>query len=202
MIISITRSNRPTAGRIWRRGARHHAFTLPEVIIGATLSTIVLAGVMSAFLMLGRSGVNVANYSTSEAQIRRGMEEFGQDVRMASAIAWNSSTSVTLTVPGQYAAHGNLVTYAYDPATSGATARSFYRVPGAPSSGAERMIFVRNISSFSFARYNRLDGAANSNAETKRLQITMNVRRSGQTVVAANTSVVSASYILRNKVVR
>lgn len=152
--------------------------------------------------MLGRSGVNVASYSMSESEIRRAMEEFGQDVRMASDLTWNSSTSVTLTVPSQYTSYGNRVTYAYDDTTSGTSARSFYRVPGLPNSSAPRTIFVRDVSEFAFARFNRLDGPATSNDETKRLQLTMNVRRSGQTVVAATTSAVSASYLLRNKVSR
>lgn len=169
-------------------------------MIGTALSTIVMAGVLSAFLMLGRSGMSAAGYAVSEAEIRRGVEEFSQDVRMASAIAWNSATSITLTVPNNYAGHGNQVTYAYDDATTGPTAQCFYRMPGGASSTAGKLIFVRAVSSFAFARFNRLDGPATNNAETKRIQISMNVRRTRATLVAANTTLVMASYILRNKV--
>lgn len=196
MIIFPTRSNRPAHAQ---RG-RHRGFTLPEVIIGASLGTIVLAGVLSAFLMLGRSGINVANYSMSESEIRRAMEEFAQDVRMANNVNWNSETSITLTVPGNYTSTSNQVTYAWDSATTGTTAQCFYRKPGNASSTSPSTIFVRNVSNFYFRRFNRLNGSASTNAETKRIQITMNVRRTGQTVVAANTSVVSVSYLLRNKV--
>ena len=42
------------------------AFTLVEVMIASSLGTMVLAGVMSTFLMLGRSGANIANYSEME----------------------------------------------------------------------------------------------------------------------------------------
>lgn len=171
-------------------------------MIGATLSTIILAGVMSAFLMLGRSGVNAANYSMSEAEIRRTMEEFGQDVRMASGIVWNGTTSVTLTVPTQYPAFENKVTYAYDDSTTGNTARSFYRMPGPREDGAvgDRTVLVRNVTRTEFRRYNRLDGKALSDRETKRVQLILNVRRTGRTLVATNTSVISASYVLRNKI--
>lgn len=169
-------------------------------MIGTSLSTIVLAGVLSAFLMLGRSGMNAAGYAVSEAEIRRGVEEFSQDVRMASDITWNSATSITLTVPNNYTGHGNQVTYAYDNSTTGPTAQSFYRMPGAATSTAGKLIFVRSVSSFAFARFNRLDAAATNNAETKRIQISMNVRRTRATLVAANTTLVMASYILRNKV--
>ena len=189
----------PDAGRHHPRRA---GFTLVEVMISATLSTFILAGVLSSFLMLGRSGMNIAGYSESESQIRRGIEEFSKDVRMANNITWNSASSVTLTVPNNYMGNANKVTYAYDNATSGETARSFYRMAGDPSSNAVKTAYIRDLTSFSFARFNRVndhDPAAND-AETKRLQITMNVRKAGQTLVAANTTLVSASFTLRNKV--
>ena len=166
-------------------------------MIGAALSSVVLAGVLSAFLMLGRSGVNLAGYSVAESEMRRGLEEFSQDVRMASNLTWNSATSVTLTVPNNYASSTplpNLVTYAYDSATA-----TFRRRPGDAASTVDPTIFIRDVSSFSFTRYNRLDAVAASNAETKRIQITLNVRKTGRTLVAANTTLVSASYTLRNK---
>ncbi len=183
-----------------RRSPRRSGFTLPELLIGVSLSSIVLAGVLSAFLMLGRSGMNASHYAMSEAEIRRGVEEFSQDIRMASNVEWNSTSSITLTVPNNYATYGNKVTYAYDDSTNGATAQCFYRLPGNASSTADKMIFVRGVSSFSFARFNRLDATASNNTETKRIQISMNVRRTRATLVATNTTLVLASYILRNKV--
>jgi Tfp pilus assembly protein PilW len=205
MTISITRFDRRF--RVVGSGGRspahlqQRAFTLAELLIGATLSTMVLAGVLSAFLMLGRSGVNAANYSESEAHIRRAIEDFSQDVRMASNVVWNSETSITLTVPDNYTTTANEVTYAWDSATVGTTAKCFYRKPGNASSGADKLVYVRNVASFTFMRYNRLDAVAANNAETKRIQFSMNVNRSGSTLVSANTALVSASYIIRNKAV-
>lgn len=186
---------------------RHHprraGFTLVEVMISATLSTFILAGVLSSFLMLGRSGMNIAGYSESESQIRKGIELFSEDVRMANNITWNSASSVTLTFPAstnKYAGNHYKVTYAYDSATSGETAKSFYRKPGADDEETTKTVYIRDLSSFSFARWNRVNGTASNDAETKRLQITLNVRKTGQTLVAANTTLVSASFTLRNKV--
>ena len=184
-----------------RRSFGAGGFTLVEVMVGATLGSMVLAGVMAAFLMLGRSGMNVANYSMSEAEVRRAIEDFSQDVRMASNVTWNSAQSITLTVPNNYANNTNQVTYTYDSSTSGETAQCFFRTPASGTSAASaKLILARSISSFAFARYNRLDAAAGSNSETKRIQLTFNVRRTGRTLVDANTTLVSASYLLRNKV--
>jgi hypothetical protein len=180
-------------------------FSLTELLIGASISTFILVGVLSAFLMLGRSGMNAANYAGAEAEIRRGVEELSQDVRMASNLTWNSASSVTLTlVPsnaysGLTGIHTNKVTYAYDSAKS-----EFYRLPGTATSTSDRLILVRNVSECYYERFNRVGAAvsassSNPNAETKLLRIVMNVRQSRATLVTTNTTLVMASYVLRNK---
>jgi Tfp pilus assembly protein PilW len=205
MITSITRINSAGLAFAGRRladvGKPSAAFTLVEVLIGSALGSMVLAGVLSSFLMVGRTSLTAANYSLAETELRRGIEEFSRDVRMASAIVWTSASSITLTVPDNYTANSNQVTYVYDSSTSGSTSKTFYRVPGGSGSTATRTVFVHEVSSFSFSRFNRLNNAATTDAETKRIRITMNVKRTSPTLVAANTSLVSASYTLRNKVI-
>jgi prepilin-type N-terminal cleavage/methylation domain-containing protein len=193
--------------------ARHAGFTLVEVLIGLTLSSFVLAAVFSACLMMGRSGMSAIHYSVSESELRRGLEEFSQDVRMAKAIKWNSATSITLTVPDNYTADQNQVTYAWDNSSSGPTAQSFYRNAGNAAATTPRTVYVRGVSSFAFSRFNRQNSVATTDAGTKRIQITIGVarsrstlvaatsRRSRSTLVAATSRIVTASYTLRNKVI-
>ena len=184
-------------------------FTLVEVMVAVTIGSFVLVGVLSAFLMLARSTTNAANYSIMETQSRRALEDFGQDVRMAKDVTWNSSTSVTLEVPDNYTTTGNLVTYAYQ-VVSGVG--QFYRVPGAATSTLTKTIMVRNVSSdFAFSRFDRVGAAISStvpgtaaaalalNIQTKRIQLYMTVRSTSTTVVAATNTILSASFILRNK---
>lgn len=201
MITSTIHTDRRAGGRriSCRKRSRSGAFSLVEIIIGSSIGSFVLAGVLAAFLMLTKSGMSLSNYSVSEAEIRRGIEDFSQDIRMASDIAWNSSTSITLTVPNNYTSNSNKVTYVYDSSSAGTTAQCFYRMPGDASSTATKTIYVRNVSSLTFARYNRLDATAANNTETKRIQITMTVRKTNTGLVAATTTLVSASYTLRNK---
>lgn len=169
-------------------------------MVGSVIGGFVLVGVLATFLMLGRSGVNVVNYATMDAQTRRGLEDFAQDVRMASGIVWNSPTSVTLTVPDNYSGTGNQVTYAWDETVGSVTCGYFYRVPGTAASVASRTLYVANVTSFTFNRYDRLNAAATDDAHTKRIQISMKITSSNSTVVAATDTTISASFILRNKV--
>lgn len=169
-------------------------------MIGASLGSIVLAGVLSTFLMLSRSGMSAVNYTTMDTEARRALEEFGQDVRMASNVTWNSSSSITLTVPNNYttASPVNQVTYAWDNTTStSASYRCFYRVPG--TAADPKTVLVRNVTTFLYTRYNRTNASATTDASTKRIQISMTVTTTAQTVVAATDQLVAASFILRNK---
>ncbi|MBI2496680.1 MAG: prepilin-type N-terminal cleavage/methylation domain-containing protein [Opitutae bacterium] len=106
---------------------RAAGFTLVELMVAGGIGSVILTGVLSVVLMMGRSGLSASNYADMEAQSRRAVDEFAQDVRMASNLTWNSATSVTLTVPDNYPADGNRVTYALDGSATGPTANSFYR---------------------------------------------------------------------------
>jgi Tfp pilus assembly protein PilV len=174
-------------------------FTLVEVLIASTLSTFVLAGVLSAFLFLARSGFRSSSYSEMEAELRRGLDTFAQDTRSATDVRWNGSQSITLTVNGQP------VTYAYDGATGSSTYQSFYRVAGDVSSLSPRTVLVRGVSNdFGFRRYKLeqsgvTDNTAQNDAETKLLQLSLRAVRTNVSTVGAGNSAVSARYMLRNK---
>ncbi len=179
-----------------RRGPGGRAgFTLVEVLMGTALSGMVLAGVLSTFLFLGRSGVNVQNYNDMESQARKALEYFAEDVRQASAIAWASSTSLTLTV------NTVPIIYAYDSTTHKFTRRI----------GSDTKELLTGITSFQFKGYTitgveitDLSSAAaltNAGRVTKQLQISLEAARANTTVVTATNTVLSARFILRNKIV-
>ena len=191
------------------RSARH-AFTLLEMMVATALSGFILAGVLSSFTMIGRSGYNAASYSIMESEARRALETFSEEARQASNLTWSSANTssapncVTLTVVTSTSTYR--VTYAYDSATTGATAKCFYRLLGEPNpnSTSGRRILVRDVTDFAFRRYkvvNGVDYTAANDLETKQLQITLRAVRSRSTTVDATNAVLSARVVLRNKVV-
>ncbi|MBC7368214.1 MAG: prepilin-type N-terminal cleavage/methylation domain-containing protein [Undibacterium sp.] len=187
--------------------ARHPArkscgrgFTLVELMVAAGISGFILAGVLTSFTMIGRSGYNAASYSIMEAEARRALETFSGEARMASNITWTSAMSVTLTVVSSASTY--TVTYAYDASATGATSKCFYRLPGTASSTASRLILVRNVNDFTFRRYkvvNGVDYTATNDLETKQIQITLRSIRTGVTAVDTSNAVLSARVVLRNK---
>jgi Tfp pilus assembly protein PilW len=172
---------------------------LVEVLIAASLSTFVLAGVLSAFVFMARTGFRSSGYSEMEAEVRRGLDVFAQDTRNATDVRWNNAQSVTLTV------NGSPVTYAYDATASSPTYRSFYRLPGEAGSGAARTVLVRSVTSdFAFRRYKLeqpgvADNTAQNDSETKLLQLTLRATRTSVATTGASQSAISARYLLRNK---
>lgn len=187
-------------------GRRRRGFTLVEILISASLGSFILAGVLSAFVMVVKSGIRVSNYSTMETETRRAFEQMGIDVRMANAFESNFSsgviTSFTLTVPGEDLSSQRWVRYGYD--TSDSTNNKFYMVPldeyGVVNGPVT--VLVNQVTSLTFLRYDSADALipATTTADTgvKHIQVSISVSRA-TTGVAASTQVIrSSAFTIRN----
>ena len=187
-------------GLVAPKAAGNGGFTLVELMIGASLGAFILAGVLSTFLFMGRSGANLQNYNDMETQARKALEYFAEDTRQASGVVWGSDAyTVALTVGT------NTVTYQYND-----TAKRFARqeVVTATSVITSTRVLVTGITTFAFTAYNISGGSVPiattaertaANGTTKQLQISLEAARNSQTVVAATNTVLSARFVLRNK---
>ncbi len=187
-----------------RTEPRRAGFTLVEMMVSAAISAFVLAGVLSAFLMVGRSGYLATSYSELQDQTRRALDIFGEDARKAGDIRWHDAQCITLYLVTATSALSP-VTYAYDTDRASPTYGTFYRVLGERTSTAPRRVLVRGIApDFAFERFKleqtgRTDNTARTDLETKQIQVNFRATRTGATTVAVNQASLSARYILRNK---
>jgi prepilin-type N-terminal cleavage/methylation domain-containing protein len=180
-----------------RRGGKSCAgFTLSELLMATTLSGLIMAGVLGSFLMIGRSGANAANYVEMERDARKGLERFGEDVRMAQYFATISATQIRLTVPHHNDNGSDQVFYTYDVAAKTLSRRGPDLVTGVANTTT---VLIRNVERCEFKRWMLgCTGPATGDASTDQVQIRVSVRKSSVTAVAATNLVVSARYVLRN----
>ncbi|MEO7412338.1 MAG: prepilin-type N-terminal cleavage/methylation domain-containing protein [Opitutaceae bacterium] len=178
-------------------------FTLVEAMIATALSAVVLAGIISSFLMIGRTSLSSSRYSQNEAETRRALEFFGQDARLASNILWTNDHNITLTI-APTAGSLSLVTYAYDNQPASDAFGCFYRQVTTNGITTPKQILAREVSELFFQRYKLEQTGAPANEaandlETKQLQLTLRATRRGATTTIASQAGLSARYILRNK---
>jgi len=91
------------------------AFTLVELLVGASLSAAIMAAVLSSYIYLGRSLTRLGNQQSLETEARRTLAYFTQDVQTASGLTDTANlgaTRVSLTIPAS--AGTNTVTYYYN----------------------------------------------------------------------------------------
>ena len=176
-------------------------FTLVEVMVAALLGGLVLVGVLTTNLQVIRSGVRLTQYAEMEAQVRRGLDQLGRDLRIASGITWNGTSDITLTVPTS-SGSTRRVTYAWT-----SSSQSLFQVAGTDSTvTAGRIYLVRGIAplangdpGLTFNRFDRDGNAAATDLATKRIQVSLTVGRQAGVMAAATENNVSATFTLRNK---
>jgi len=166
------------------------AFTLVEVMVVVVLSGLIMGGVMTSYIAVLKSSLRLWNYEKMERESNLGLETFARDVRMAKAIVWGSSTSITLTVPLASGGTDRVVTYSWQSST-----KTFRK-----SEGGNATVLVRDVQSFAFNRFNLVQAAAANDYETNQIQVTMTASplTNGQTAETSKR-VLSARYVLRNR---
>jgi len=182
------------------------AFTIVELIVAMALSSLVMAGVLSTYLHIARTGYRTSDYTEMEAQSRRALEVFARDVRSANSIVWNSTTRITLTVPTSTV---DTQTYVYrfntDAGTFSRTCTSAGTPPEILISGIEpSSIGLRGykLTTDPVTKYpNPVDmsNLTQASVDTKQLQLTLHLSRERTTLARTTGNVISARFILRNK---
>ena len=185
---------------------RSAGFTLTEVLMAASLSAMILAGVLSTSVLIIRSSVRASNYSVMEAETRRAFEQMGIDARMASDFSCvfnplGSITSFTLTIPNEDLSQTYYVTYGYD--TSNSANQVIFTVPGNnPAATVGRRVLVNQVNAMTFLRYDAtntlIPAATTSNAGIKHIQMSVSVLRTGVGIANATQVIRSSAFTLRN----
>jgi prepilin-type N-terminal cleavage/methylation domain-containing protein len=91
-----------------RTPARPHGYTLVELMIGMSLASVLMLGVLSTYLFLGRGNTRLSYQHALEIEARTIVNTLALDVRNTKYITNASSTGLTLQL-----IDGTTVTYNY-----------------------------------------------------------------------------------------
>ncbi len=164
-------------------------FTLAEGMVATSLLAIVLAGVLAAYLFVGRNLTRLVNLQQQEVQSRRALRTFTQDV--SAAISLSTGTSSQLVLSKLTTTGTATVTYAYS-STDGTLVRT---------EAASTRTLVSGLTSLNFTYYTETGVTVSGSTQSVK-----SVELSFASAAGTSTSGTRASYttvsprvLLRNK---
>ena len=123
-------------------------------MVAVSLCAIVFAGILSAYLFVGRNLTRLVNFQQQEVQSRRALRQFTQDLSAAIQLTTATSSQVALTKPTSTGT--TAVSYTYSSA-NGTLART-------DSAGTQTIL--RNVTSFSLSYFNETGSTVSSGTQS------------------------------------
>jgi len=175
------------------------------------ISAFVFAGVLSAYIFLGRGLMREGNEEQLESRSRQALYDFTQDMSAASAvISANATTLAVNTWIPQTAPNPPVMataTYEYLPAegqltvTRSAPALSSPAFPNWPTpAGPTGLVLLNNVTNFSFGTYDINGNPTGLAALIKQVNMTFTTTAGSQMGGAqSHFTVVSPQVVLKNK---
>ncbi|HUR60618.1 MAG TPA: hypothetical protein VM029_23050, partial [Opitutaceae bacterium] len=111
-------------------------------MVAVSLCAIVFAGILSAYLFVGRNLTRLVNFQQQEVQSRRALRQFTQDLSAAIQLTTATSSQIALTKPT--ASGTTTVSYLYS-SGSGTLART-------DTAGTQTIL--RGVTSFALSYFN------------------------------------------------
>jgi Tfp pilus assembly protein PilW len=194
-----------------RRASRLLGFSLLEVMVVTFISAFVFAGVLSAYIFLGRGLMRQGNEEQLESRSRQAIYDFTQDMSAASAVTSANATTLTVNtwIP-QTSPNPSVMataTYEYFPAegqlivTRTAPPASSLAFPNWPTpAGPQGLVLLNNVTNFSFGTYDISGNATGLAPLIKQVNMSFTTTAGSQMGGAqSKLTVVSPQVILKNK---
>lgn len=194
MITTTAPSERASARESARAG-----FTLLETIIAATISTIIMASIVSTFIVFATGSQSVGAYVEMSMDSRKGLEIFARDIRSAEDITSATTTSITVEYPDNSFYDGQIVEYIFDD-----SADLFSRIEYDKNKNlVSNEVLLDGVDAFAFNFYDPLGAdldptAASLLLSIKSVQIDAKMLRK-ISQASATDYIISARFLMRNR---
>jgi type II secretory pathway pseudopilin PulG len=170
-----------------------NAFTLVEVLISMSITIMMVATLLTAFLFFSKLSINITNYAQMESEKSLFLQYFGQDSRNAQSINWINTSEFILT------SNALQTTYTYNPQD-----KTLIRAV----SGEKDRQLLTNILNLTFVPYNNkgrpipmgiTTDFTDISHQTKMIQATGAIKILNPTATNTSTQFTSSRHMLRNK---
>jgi hypothetical protein len=160
-----------------------------EILVATSVSAIIFAGILTAYLFIGRNLTRLVNVQHQEVESRRTLRYVTQDI--SAAIELTTATSSQLAVTKPTSGGTTSVTYSYSSA-NGTLSRT-------DSTGTQTLL--SGLSAFTITYYNEGGTAVSSSPQSvKSVEVAFtSTAGSSNSGTLASYSTVSPRVILRNK---
>jgi Tfp pilus assembly protein PilW len=148
-------------------------FTLVEAAMGAAIGSIIMAGVLSTYIMTAREFRAISNYWEIHVDGRYAIDRFAADMRQVSDVtSFATNGPLAVTIPTGFNSSGVItssvtVTYTY---TSGALKRTL-------SSTGSTSVLATNVYNLRFALYDRVGSNTTVVANSKGISCEIFLRK-------------------------
>jgi len=165
--------DRQYARRIIRRICGRGGFTTAELMVGAAIGSLVLAGIVSSYLFALKGFRAISHYVEIHRDGRRAVDRFSQDMRAVSGVNSFSATNLVVRIPTAFnpttgtVISNKTVTYAM---SGGALRRT-------DSSTGKMTVLATNIYQMTFHVYDKFGSNTTVLSNAKGVQVNIRLRK-------------------------
>lgn len=158
-------------------------------MVALSLGAIVCAGVLAAYLFVGRNLTRLVNFQSQEVESRRTLQYFTEDASAAITLTTATASSLALTKPTESGT--TAVSYAYASAAGTLTR----------TDGAGSRVILTGLTSLTFSYYNEGGTEVSGNPQSVKAVELAFASASGSAAsgTKASYTTVSPRVVLRNK---
>ncbi len=161
---------RDSAGR-----AREDGFTLVEIMVAMAIGSIIMAAVMTTYIISIRGFRAIANYAEIHGDGRLAIDYFARDMRGVSAIVKFGSSYLVVTIPTEFSNTGSAI--AQKTVIYSISNGTLYRTDSATGTTSA---LAHNIYHLQFQMYDKVGNPTTLTSHAKGIQVDIKLRKNVQ----------------------
>ena len=159
------------------RADRHRetGFTLVEVMVAVAIGGIIMAAVMTTYVISIRGFRAIANYAEIHSDGRLAIDYFAKDMRAVSTVSNFGTSNLVVTIPTAFTVTGSVISN--KTVTYSISSGTLYR---ADSSTGKTSALAHNIYELGFEMYDKVGNTTTLTSNAKGIQVDIKLRKNVQ----------------------